>query len=171
MTPASFSPHFTAPPNTLPQHPRDPNAVFASFGPPRQDPTWPPQTRSMSLVEDNSHYYQNHYHQPTPIDYRRRASDLHPPSLQNSANSSNTSMSEAAPPPPLSAPITSQPGNHYGLPAAWNSVPGHPSRSKAPEYGGWYSAEPGQLANVQEEEAGSHFNEEVPVLYPGAGHR
>ena len=169
MTPA-FSPYSSVPPNSLAPQPRDANGGYVPFNGQRQEAGWPVPTRSMSFghAEALSHQYDNSYHQPYQLDYRRRASDLHPPSLLNSANSSNTSMSDA-PNPPLSAPIPSQPMHHL-LPPAWNSLPGLPPTSKAPDFNTWYQ-DPGQLTKVQEEEPGPHFGSNSAILYSGAGHR
>ena len=167
MTPA-FSPYTNGPSNSLAPQPRDVGGGFAPFNGQRQESGWPVPTRSMSFgqVEDLSHQYHNNYHQPYQLDYRRRASDMHPPSLQNSANSSSTSMSEGSS-QPLSASISSQPLPHL-LPPAWNALPGHSAVSKAPEYVGWYP-EPAQLAKVQEEETGHHFGGSPALLYSNAG--
>ncbi|MCJ1228797.1 hypothetical protein MMC12_005460 [Toensbergia leucococca] len=164
-----FSPPFVGRPTSSAQHPREHGGAFAPFSGSREDAGWqvPPRSLSFSQVHDLSNY-QNHYHQTFQHDPRRRASDLQPPSLQTSANSSNTSISEVQP-TPLSAPISSQPMHHYGLPPAWNSLPDHSPMNKAPEIHGWYS-DPVQLAKAQADGVGPHYGGNDPsLMYPSAG--
>ncbi|MCJ1250193.1 hypothetical protein MMC30_007419 [Trapelia coarctata] len=168
-----YSPYTTGPPTMLTQQARDAGINFPPFGTSSHAPIWPTPTRSKSLahVEEYSHQYSNnHYQQPYPIDTRRRASDMHPPSLHNSAHSSNASISDA-PGPPMSAPLTSQAVHHFALPpaSAWNHHPVQSPMTKMPDFAGWYP-DPAQLANVQEEEAGSHFGGEPAILYSSAQH-
>jgi hypothetical protein len=121
-----------------------------------------PTTRSMSMVnvEDLPSQVQNHYQQPFPPDFKRRmttSTDIYPPSLNTSNNSSTLSISE-----PQSAPIShsmgGQPVHSFGYNPGWNAFSGtHTPVGKGPEgFGGWYS-EASQLAQVQEEEPSSHF--------------
>jgi len=164
-----YPPYTTGPPTILTQQARDAGSNFPPFGTSRPDPGWPAPapTRSQSFGHggDFSHQYpNNHYQQPYPIDTPRRASDMHPPSLHNSAHSSNASMSDA-PGPPMSAPLAN---HHFAIPV-WNPHPGQSPMTKVPDYGGWYSDNV-QLAKVQEEEAGSHFGGEPAILYSSAGH-
>ena len=173
MTPA-FSPYSAGSQNPASQHPPDVGTSFVPYGGSRQDQNWPLPGRSLSFghVEDFSHAYPNQstYHrQPYQLDFRRRASEMQPPSLETSGNSSSTSMSEA-PNAPLSAPVTSQPMHHFGLTPAWQAMPGHSPVNKVADFGGWYS-EPGQLAKVQEEESGPHFGGDTAILYSNARHR
>lgn len=173
MTPA-FSPFSAGSQNPVSQHPPDVGTSFVPYGGSRQDQNWPLPGRSHSFghVEDLSHAYPNHptYHrQQYQLDFRRRASEMQPRSLETSGNSSSTSMSEA-PNAPLSAPVTSQPMHHFGLTPAWHAIPGHSPVNKAAEFGGWYS-EPSQLAKVQEEESGPHFSGDTAILYSNARHR
>jgi len=118
---------------------------------------------SMVNVEDLPSQYQNHYHQAFPPDFKRRmttATDIYPPSLNTSNNSSSLSIAE-----PQSAPISHsmgvQPVQSFGYAPGWNAfaAPHAPSGvGKGQEgFGGWYS-EAHQLAQVQEEDAGSHFS-------------
>ena len=170
MTPA-FSPYTTGPPSAVGQHPHESSNAFSPYTTTRQDPGWPLPGRSMSFSHDgdlpNQYSHQTNYHHPPYLlDSRRRASDMYTPSLQTSANSSNTSMSDVTN-APTSTPLTSQPMNLLGLPPAWNAIPSH---AKTPDYGGWYS-EPSPLAKVQEEDLGPHFGSDPTMLYSTAGRR
>lgn len=150
----------------------DGRSSFTSFAPSsapsrsHSDSAWPMPTRSMSfgLVEDLPQSYQNHYsHQPVSMDYRRRASEMHPPSLQTSNNSSTGSISEAHM-APLSAPVSSPPFQQWGVPTTWGTLSSS-LVAKTPDYGSWYGdATP--LAKVTEEDIG-HFNGEPAILYAG----
>ena len=167
MTPA-FS-QFSGPPSSLAHPAFEPRSSFAAFTSPREDHGWPVAARSMSFgqVEDLSHGYPNPYRSSVSMDYRRRPSELYPPSLQaSSENSKNNSTGEIST-PPLTAPVTSQPMGHFVSPA-WNALPGHSALSKAPEYSTWY-AEPAPLAQVQEEEVGPPFNDGTGAIFTGAG--
>ena len=190
MTPG-FSPHLPAPTGSIHSAP-DGRSSFTSFAPSRSDSGWSSAQRSMSfgLVEDISLNFrtQNHYHpESASMDYRRRASDMHPPSLQTSNNSSNASVSEAHM-TPLSLPISSPPPQHWGAPttrhlpsadapaaaetgpahlfAGWGSLPNSSLVTKGPDQ--WYS-EPTTLAKVQEEDFGPHYGGEPPIIYADAG--
>ncbi|MCJ1387421.1 hypothetical protein MMC18_000264 [Xylographa bjoerkii] len=164
-----YSPYTPGPPNSLAPQVRDGSGTFAPFGAPRHEPGWAAPTRSMSYghVEDLSNHHLNHYQPPYQMDLRRRASEMHPPSLQTS-NSSNASTSDL-PGPPMSVPMSSQVVHQHGLPAAWSSLPTQSPMHKLADYGNWYS-EPTQLARVQEEDVASHYNGEPPILYSSAGH-
>ncbi|KAL8873291.1 MAG: hypothetical protein Q9174_001220 [Haloplaca sp. 1 TL-2023] len=160
MTPAF--PQYAGPSNALAQHAYEPRSSFAAFNSPREDHGWPVAPRSMSFghVEDLSHGYPNPYHSPMSMDYRRRPSEMYPPSLQTtSATSSKHNSNGEVSTPPLASAATSQPMTDFVAPA-WNSLPGSSVMSKAPEYSTWYS-EPAPLAKVQEEEVGHPY---------GAGH-
>ncbi len=124
----------------------------------------PSRSMSFSLGDDLHQSYQNPYNpQPVSMDYRRRASDMQPPSLQTSNNSSNGSIPESHM-APLSAPVTVPPFQHWGVPTTWSTLSSS-LVTKAPDYGSWYSdAIP--LAKVTEEEIG-HFNGEPAILYAG----
>ena len=164
MTPG-FSPHLPAPTGSIHSAP-DARSSFTSFAPPRNDSGWT-SARSMSfgLVEDLSLNFhgQNHYHPQASMDYRRRASDMHPPSLQTSNNSSSTSISEAHM-TPLSGPIASPPPQHWGAPITWSSLPNSSLVTKGPDQ--W--AEPTILAKVQEEDFGPHYSGEPAIIYADA---
>ena len=163
-----FSPYASGPSSAIAQSGRDVNAAWAPWGGPRHESSWPVPSRSQSYghLEDLPHQYQNHYHQQ----FNRRASDIHhPPSLHTSANSSSSSMVET-PNVPMSAPMSTQPLQSYGLPPAWHAHPGQPSMNKPSEYGVWYS-EPGPLAKVQEEEVSHHFGSDPNALYPSGAQR
>ena len=163
MTP--FSPFTSGPPSAMAQSARDANGAWAPWGGPRQEPSWPVPSRSQSYghLEDLPHHFQSNYHQQ----FNRRSSDIHhPPSLHTSANSSNTSMVETSN-VPMSAPMSTQPLQSYGLPPAWHAHPGQPNMTKPPEYGVWYS-EPGPLAKVQEEEVTHHYGPDPTALYSSA---
>ena len=171
MTPA-FSPRFSGPPQLPVQYHRDMGGAFAPLGGLRQDPGWPQRSASFGQVEDLQHNYQNLYQHPSQVDYRRRTTYMPPPSLQNSGNSSNTSMTEA-PPGPVSASLGNQAINQLGFPN-WTGLPGpavlgHSPMNKTPEYGGW-NPDTSQLAKVQEEEAGAHFGGDPTAMYSSAGH-
>lgn len=150
----------------------DTRSSFTSFAPSRSDSAWSMPTRSMSFghVEDLPMSYQNHYHHPHPIpsmDYRRRASEMHPPSLQTSNNSSTASISESHM-TPLPAPVSTPPIQPWsGIPTTWSTLPSSSFVTKAPDFGGWYG-EPGPLAKVQEEELGPHYGGEPAILHTGA---
>lgn len=152
MTPA-FS-QYSGPSNSLIQ----PRSSFAAFNSPREEHRWQTAPRSMSFgqVEDLSHGYPHPYQSPVSMDYRRRPSELYPPSLQTSSESSKNNSTGEISTPPLTATVTSQPMGHFISPA-WNALPGHSALSKAPEYSTWYS-EPAPLAKVTEEEIGPTFN-------------
>ncbi|SLM40505.1 c6 finger domain protein [Lasallia pustulata] len=172
MTPA-FSPRFSGAPQLPVQYHREVGGAFTPFNGLRQDPGWPQRSASFGQIEDLQNNYQNVYQAPSHFDYRRRPTYMPAPSLQNSGNSSNTSMTEA-PPAPVSAPLGNQAINQLGF-TDWTALPspavlGHSPMNKAPEYGGWTS-DTGQLAKVQEEEGGTHFGGDSTVMYSSAGHR
>ena len=167
MTPG-FSPHLAPPTGSIHSAP-DARTSFTSFAPSRSDSGWSTAQRSMSfgLVEDLSLNYssQNRYHpQPASMDYRRRASDMHPPSLQTSNNSSSTSISEAHM-TPLTVPISSPPSQHWMAPIRWGSLPNSSLVTKGPDQ--W--SEPTILAKVQEEDFGPHYGGEPAIIYADAG--
>ena len=142
---------------------------------------WPYlSTRSMSFphvshVEDIPSQYQqpqaqaNNYH-AYPVASARRASELHPPSLQTSTNSSNTSVSEAFV-GSMSGPIATQPIHSFTIPSNWQGISGHSQSplTKQADFGGWYSSEPQQLEKVQEEDV-PPFGEDHSAAYSRAGH-
>jgi len=170
LTPG-YSPHMSGRTNTL-HSASDGRSSFTSFAPSsaqsrsHSDSTWAMPTRSMSfsLVEDLPQNYQNHYNpQPVCMDYRRRASEMQPPSLQTSNNSSNGSISESHM-APLSAPVSTSPFQHWGAPTTWSTLSSS-LVTKAPDYGSWYG-DTAPLAKVTEEEIG-HFNGEPAILYAG----
>ncbi len=172
MTPG-FSPHMSGPTSSL-NSVSDARSSFTSFAPStRENSAWPMPTRSVSIgvVEDLPGNYQTygfHHPQRSSMDYRRRASEMmHPPSLMTSNNSSNTSISESHL-TPLSAPVTSPPPNHWGLPSAWNTLPSS-AVTKPTDFGSWYSEPP--LAKVQEEEIAPPFGGEPTILYAGVDHQ
>ena len=178
MTPG-YSPHLSGPTSSMrssydSRSSSDGRSSFTSFAPSRVDSSWMP-TRSMSFgqVEDLPISYQHNYHHPHPIpsmDYRRRASEMHPPSLQTSNNSSTASISDSHM-TPLSAPSSSTPPvQQWGVPSiptTWSTLPSSSFVTKAPDFGGWYG-EPGPLAKVQEEELGPHFGEQPAIVHSGA---
>lgn len=167
MTPAYSQ--FSGPPNPVAHHQFEPQTNFAGFTSPREDHGWPVAPRSMSFgqVEDLSHGYPNPYPSSVSMDYRRRPSELYPPSLQASSESSkNNSLCEVST-PPLTATVSSQSMSHFVSPA-WNALPGHSAASKAPDYSTWYS-EPAPLAKVQEEEVGSAFNDASGAVFTSVG--
>ncbi|KAL8903772.1 MAG: hypothetical protein Q9171_007285 [Xanthocarpia ochracea] len=157
------------PPNSLGHHAFEPRSSFAAFNSPRDDSGWPLAPRSMSFgqVEDLSHGYPHPYHSSMSLDYRRRPSEMYPPSLQTSSDTSKNNSSNEISTPPLSAPVTSQPMGHFVSPA-WNALPGHSVISKGPEYSAWYS-EPAPLAKVQEEEILPSFNHGPGPVYTTVG--
>ena len=165
LTPA-YSPHLPAPTSTM-NNPTDGRNSFHSFGHSRADTHWPLPGRSMSIgvVDDiPASYHNNIYHpQPLSLDFRRRNSEMHPPSLITSANSSHTSISESGM-TPMSAPVASPPTN-WGVPSAWNALPSS-AVTKPTDFGTWYS-EP-SLAKVQEEEVPPPYGEHPVIVYPDA---
>ena len=170
MTPG-FSPHMSGPTSAI-HSASDPRSSFTSFAPSRthSDTTWTMPQRSMSfgIVEDLPQSYQNQYNnsQPLHMDYRRRASEMNPPSLLNSNNSSNASIpdSHLSPLPPPTSNSPNPPMNHWGLPTTWSSLPGS-LVTKGPDYGSWYSETP-PLAKVQEEDL-THYGGEPTIIYAG----
>lgn len=168
LTPG-YSPHMSAPTSTA-HSSLDSRNSFTSFAPSRHDPAWPTPARSMSIgvVEDLPQNYHKHIYHPQPIsmDFRRRASEMHPPSLMTSIDSAHTSISESSM-TPLSAPVSSPP-SHWGIPTQWNTLPSS-AISKPTDFGNWYS-EP-TLAKVQEEEIPPHhYGEHPAILYAGSDH-
>ena len=169
-----YSPHMSGPTSSMTSF-SDSRGSLTSFAPSRNDSaSWSMPARSMSLgyfeglpLNNN---YDNHSYRPQPLsdNLRRRASDMmQPPSLQTSACSSNTSISEHLTPStaPHSAPIHSPATNHWqALPTAYSAFPST-SMSKGPYDGSWYSDAP--LAKVQEEEISPHFGGEPAILYAG----
>lgn len=168
MTPVH--PHqFSTPQSLGPHYPRDPNVSFSVPGA-RDDAMWPYQpSRTMSLVSAEDlppHFHQNDYSQHNFHDRRRmtNTSELYPPSLDTSNNSSSASISE-----PQSAPLTGSFSHQIthtpNYPPTWNQFPGHHSPAvmgKGPEgFHGWY-AEPHHLAQVKEEEFGPSFHARYP---------
>lgn len=149
----------------------DGRSSFTSFAPSatpsrsHSDSNWVMPTRSMSfgIVEDLPQVYQTHYNpQPVSMDYRRRASEMHPPSLQTSNNSSNGSIPEANMAPLSAPPVSTPPIQHWGVPTTWNTLPSS-LVTKAPDYGSWYG-DTTPLAKVTEEDIG-HYNGEPAILY------
>ena len=166
MTPAF--PQFSGPPNSLAHHALEPRSSFASFNSIREDQGWPLPPRSLSFgqVEDLSHGYSHPYNSPLPLDVRRRASEMQPPSLQTSSNNSkNTSISEVST-PPLSTTVTSQSMSQFVAPA-WHALPDYSMMTKVPEYSTW-SSEPAPLAKVQEEDIGASFHGDTTAVYSSA---
>ena len=165
MTPG-YSPHLSGPTSAL-NSVSDNRSSFTSFAPSRShsDSTWAAPTRSMSfgMVEDLPHSFPNRFSQshPSSMDYRRRASEMHPPSLQTSNNSSTASIPESHM-TPLS--VSSPPLQSWGVPTTWGSLAA-PMVTKAPDYGTWYG-ETAPLAKVQEEDIG-HYGSEPTILYAG----
>ena len=177
-----FSPHMSGGPTSSMQSFSDSRSSFTSFAPSRTDSNVfhnhiPARSMSYGLLEGlpmNSGY-DNGFYNPQPLskDARRRASDMRPPSLQTSACSSNTSITEAHLTPhsaaPHSAPVNSPPANHWpSLPTAYSAFPGT-SMSKGPYDGSWYS-DSAPLAKVQEEEIAPHFGGEPAILYASDHH-
>lgn len=166
MTPG-FSPHLPVPTGSIHSAP-DGRSSFTSFAPSRSDSGWSSAQRSMSfgIVEDLSMNYhnQNHYQPPsTSMDFRRRASDMHPPSLQTSNNSSNTSISEPYI-TPLSVPISSPPPQNWPGSTTWGALSNNSLVTKGPDQ--WSEAT--ILAKVQEEDFGPHYGSEPAILYADA---
>lgn len=166
---SAFS-QFSGPPSSLSHHAYEPRSSFAAFNSPREDHGWPVAPRSMSFgqVEDLSHSYPHPYQSSLSMDYRRRPTELYPPSLQTSSgNSSKHNSNGEVSTPPLPAAVTSQPMAQFVSPA-WNALPGHSMISKAPEYSTWYS-EPAPLAKVQEEEVGPSFHGGPEAIFTSVG--
>lgn len=147
----------------MPQQARDP----------RDEPAWSMHSRSMSYgnVDDVSLNYPNHYQSPLGLEFRRRLSDMHPPSLQTGGGSSNTSVSEARSTPQSAPPVPSQPMHHFGVSSTWNAMNGHQLLGKGSEYSSWYSDSAPPLTKVSEEDLGHHFGADPAILYAGGPHR
>ena len=125
-----------------------------------------PQPRSMSLVgpDEITIHYQNHYYLAAPNEFN---TTTNPSEMQPSTLSSNTSTMSS------SDHALAQPGTgsfheptaqnmNYVYPPTWSSIhPNHNPRipASAPERftQGWYS-DPSILAQVKEDEVGSHFH-------------
>lgn len=168
MTPV-FPSQFGRPSSSIAHHPRDSGSSFTTFAVTREDQGWPIPARSMSFgqVEDVPNNYANSYHQGFQMDFQRRGSEMHPPLLITSSNSSNTSILEPQI-VPHSASVTSQQVQHFIAPS-WNALPGHQSVGKVPEYNGWFSPEPALLAQVQEEDIAPPFGDHHGILYSSPG--
>ena len=162
-----FSPHLSGPTSSMTSF-SDSRGSLTSFAPSRND-SWSAHPRSMSfgLVEglpangfDVGRYYPHSMSKET----RRRASDMRPPSLQTSATSSNTSISEPYH-TPLSAPIPSPPSAPWNLSSGpWSALPG--TVMNKPYETGWFS-DGGPLPKVAEEEIPSQYIGEPPLVYTG----
>lgn len=166
---SAFS-QFSGPPSSLSHQAYEPRSSFAAFNSPREDHGWPVAPRAMSFgqVEDLSHSYPHPYQSTLSMDYRRRPTELYPPSLQTSSgNSSKHNSNGEVSTPPLPAAVTSQPMAQFVSPA-WNALPGHSMISKAPDYSKWYS-EPAPLAKVQEEEVGHSFHGGREAIFTSVG--
>ncbi|KAG8528698.1 uncharacterized protein KY384_006385 [Bacidia gigantensis] len=166
LTPA-YSPHMSVPTTSMPMDSRN---SFTSFAPPRNDSTWsaPARSTSLGVVEDYpSGYQRSQYHpQPLSLDLRRRPSDMHPPSLMTSTNSSHTSISESSL-TPMSAPVSSPP-DHWGVPSNWSALP-NSAVTKPTDFGTWYS-EP-TLEKVQEEDLPPRYGEQPAIVYVDGEHQ
>lgn len=158
-----FPPQYSQPPSSVPHQARDP----------RDEPAWSMHSRSMSYgnVDDVSLNYPTHYQSPLGLDFRRRLSDMHPPSLQTGGGSSNTSVSEARSTPQSAPPVPSQPMHHFGVSPIWNAMNGHQLLGKGSEYSSWYSDSAPPLTKVSEEDLGHHFGADPAILYAGGPHR
>ena len=176
-----YSPHLSGVPTSSMHSFSDSRSSFTSFAPSRNDSGGfqnhiPARSMSYGLLEGlpMNGGYDNGYYSPQPLtkDVRRRASDMRdmrPPSLQTSACSSSTSISEPHLTPhttaPHSAPINSPPVNHWqSLPTSYSAFPG--TSLKGHYDGSWYS-DTTPLAKVQEEEISPHFGAEPTILYAG----
>ena len=159
LTPA-FPPHFSGPPTS--SSGRESGGSFTSFAPPVNGLGFPMPPRSMSVHggQDFHRNYQNHFPPAYENDARRRASEMmHPPSLQASRNSSNTSISE-----PSGTPLSAQ----WGISQqSWTHLPVQ-ALAKPPEFG-WYSPEP-NLPQVQEEDVPPPFGSPPAILYSDTAH-
>ena len=160
LTPA-FPAQFSGPPTS--SSGRESGGSFTSFAPPNNGLGFPMPPRSMSVHggQDFQRNYQSHFNPAYENDVRRRASEMmHPPSLQASRNSSNTSISE-----PSGTPVS----NQWGISQpSWTPLPVQ-TLAKQAEFG-WYSPEPG-LPQVQEEEIPPPFGSPPAVLYSDAAHQ
>ncbi len=178
-----FSPHMSGVPTSSMHSFSDGRSSFTSFAPSRHDSGSfqnhiPARSMSYGLLEGlpmNSGFESGYYSpQPLTKDVRRRASDMRsemrPPSLQTSACSSSTSISDVHLTPhttaPHSAPVEGPPINQWqSLPTSYSAFPGT-SMSKGHFDGSWYS-DTTPLAKVQEEEISPHFGAEPAILYAG----
>lgn len=161
------SPRISGPTSSMPNFSDSRNSLTL-FVPSRNESACYAPARSMSwgYIENASpnSLPSNYYPHQISKENRRRASDaLRPPSLQTSANSSNTSISEAHL-TPLSAPVQSPPSANWNMPATpWSAFPS--TTTGKPYDGAWYDSVP--LAKVQEEELTPHFGGESTMVYTG----
>ena len=155
LTPA-YSPHMSAP--TTAMSSIDGRNSLAYVPTTRTDSTWsaPARSSSMSIVDDYPYPKHHSYPQTSSLEYRRRMSDMHPPSLLT--NSSHTSISESGL-TPLSAPVSSPPDT-WGIGPGWGTLPSS-AVTKPTDFGNWYS-EP-TLAKVQEEEIPPPYGEQPAI--------
>ena len=168
----AFPHHFSGPSASSPQA-RHMSTSFPSFVPVPQVSQYPVPGRSMSFdqVENFHPNFQGHFGRPYH-DVRRRASDMHPPSLVTNTSSPNTSISEASG-TPMSAPglglMTPATTIDGVSPSCWTPMSTHSPQppqsgiSKPPEYATWGYPEPEMLPKVQEEEFIPSFNGETAV--------
>lgn len=167
LTPA-FPHQYSGPPVSSPQ-PRHMSTSFVSFPSAPQVSPYPVPARSMSF--DRGEHFHSNYQTPFSrpyVDVRRRASEMHPPSLVTNTSSPNTSISEASG-TPMSAPglgLMTPATTIDGIsPSCWTPLsthspqPPHSGVSKPQDYGGWYP-EPTMLPKVQEEDFVPSFNGE-----------
>lgn len=165
LTPA-FPPQFSGPSTS--SSGRESGGSFTSFPPVTNGLGFPVPipARSMSVHggQDFHRNYQNQFTSAYDSDSRRRASEMHPPSLQASHNSSNNSISE-----PSGTPLLGHPSKQWGIPPAWAPLPGQ-AQVKPPDIS-WYSPEPAGLAQVQEEEVPPAFGSPPVVMYSDGMHQ
>jgi len=163
LTPA-FAAHFSGPPTSSSS--RESGASFTSLAPLSQGLGFPMPPRSMSVHggQDFHRNYQIHFSPAYETDIRRRASEMmHPPSLQVSRNSSNTSISEAS-----GTPLSVHPNQWPASQPNWAPLTA-PPLAKQPDFWG-YSPEPG-LPQVQEEDVPPPFGSPPAIVYSDAAHR
>ena len=170
---SAFPHQFSGPPASSPQA-RHMSTSFPAFAPVTQMSPYHAPTRSMSFDQgDNFHsHYQGHFNRPYS-DVRRRASEMHPPSLVTNTSSPNTSISEASG-TPMSAPglglMTPATTIDGVSPSCWTPMSTHSPQppqsgiSKPHDYGTWYSTDSGMLPKVQEEDYVPSFNGEPAIV-------
>ena len=166
LTPV-YSPHMSGP--TTAVNGMDARSSVVSFAAaPRNDSTWsaPARSASIGMLEGSASPYPKHhsYPQASSLEFRRRTSEMHPPSLLT--GSTHTSISESGL-TPLSAPVSSPPDS-WGIGPTWGTLPSS-AVTKPTDFGAFYG-EP--LTRVQEvEEVPPPYGEQPAIVYADADHQ
>ena len=141
--------------------------TYSPYGPPKTEGGWHP-TRSMSYShpEDVAHSGES-FHGLYQTDTGRGTTDMLPPSLHHSGNSSIASAAEN-PTTTLGGPSPIVTMANHGMPYTWQHA--IPTQSpKSLDFGGWYDQ--AQLSKVQEEqEIPPHYIEDPNGVYSAGSH-